>query len=52
MGMSLSEHSLRTGVIRGENEKLYKGTILPTPTEESIFQQLGVPYRPPTERDH
>lgn len=52
MEMSLSEHSLRTGVIRGENEKLYKGTILPTPTEESIFQQLGVPYRPPTERDH
>lgn len=51
-GMSLSEHALRTGVVRGSTEKLYKGNALPTPTEKSIFDQLGVPYRPPEERDH
>ncbi|XP_029649514.1 DNA polymerase lambda-like [Octopus sinensis] len=51
-GMSLSEHALRTGVVRGSTEKLYKGNVLPTPTEQSIFDQLGVPYRRPEERDH
>lgn len=51
-GMSLSEHSLNTGVIRKGNEKVFEGTPLPTPTEESVFRHLGVPYRPPEERDH
>lgn len=52
MGMSLSEHSLNTGVVRNGSEKIFEGTPVPTPTEESVFTQLGVPYRPPEERDH
>ena len=55
VGMSLSEHSLRKNIIRGgqgKKEKLNKGTILSTPTEESIFEHLGLIYRPPTERNH
>ncbi|KAK3595810.1 hypothetical protein CHS0354_014626 [Potamilus streckersoni] len=52
MGMSLSEHSLNTGVVRKGPEKIYEGTPLLTPTEESVFKHLGVPYRPPEERDH
>ncbi|KAL4232230.1 hypothetical protein ACF0H5_009804 [Mactra antiquata] len=52
MGMSLSEHSLNTGVVRHGSEKIYEGTPLPTPTEESVFTHLGVPMRPPEERDH
>ena len=54
-GMSLSEHSLRKNIIRGgqgKKEKLNKGTILSTPTEESLFEHLGLIYRPPTERNH
>ncbi|CAH1795935.1 unnamed protein product [Owenia fusiformis] len=51
-GMSLSEHSLNTGVIRSHGEKINKGTPLPTPTEESVFELLGIPYRSPQERDH
>ena len=52
MGMSLSEHSLRTGIVRKGREKLNSGSALPTPTEESIFQLLNLPYREPQERDH
>ena len=55
MGMSLSEHSLRTNILRGgkgNKEKLNQGCILPTPCEESVFQHLGLPYRKPCERDH
>ncbi|CAG5130199.1 unnamed protein product [Candidula unifasciata] len=50
--MSLNEHALKTGVVRKGSEKICKGTIIPTPTEESIFQVLKIPFRPPEERDH
>ena len=52
MGMSLSEHSLRRDVMRHNKEKMSRGTVLPTPTEECVFQHLGLAYRPPEERDH
>ncbi|KAF2365000.1 DNA polymerase beta palm domain [Trinorchestia longiramus] len=52
MGMSLSEHGLHTNVVRKGSEKLTNGYLLATPTEESIFQHLGLPYRAPRERDH
>lgn len=51
-GMSLSNHALRKGVVRKGAEKIYEGTVVPTPTEESVMSLLGVPYRPPNERDH
>ncbi|XP_021340182.1 DNA polymerase lambda-like [Mizuhopecten yessoensis] len=51
-GMSLSEHSLNVGVVRNGAEKVFEGTPLPTPTEASVLEILGVPYRPPEERDH
>lgn len=55
MGMSLSEHALRKNVLRGgksHKEKLNAGEILDTPTEESVFYHLGLPFRKPKERDH
>ncbi|KAK7110678.1 hypothetical protein V1264_014513 [Littorina saxatilis] len=52
MGMSLNEHALRKGVVRKGQEKIFEGTIVPTPTEESVMTALGVPFRPPEERDH
>ncbi|KAG0711901.1 DNA polymerase lambda [Chionoecetes opilio] len=51
-GMSLSEHSLRVGIVRQGGEKLNDGCMLETPTEESVFTHLGLEYRPPQERDH
>ncbi|XP_033756998.1 DNA polymerase lambda-like [Pecten maximus] len=51
-GMSLSEHSLNAGVVRNGSEKVFEGTPVPTPTEASVLEKLGVPYRPPEERDH
>lgn len=51
-GMSLSEHSLNVGVVRNGSEKVFEGTPVPTPTEASVLEKLGVPYRPPEERDH
>ncbi|XP_023236000.1 DNA polymerase lambda-like [Centruroides sculpturatus] len=51
-GMALSEHSLRAGVIRRGGEKICEGYVLPTPTEESVFEHLGLTYRIPEERDH
>ncbi|XP_078588408.1 DNA polymerase lambda-like [Branchiostoma floridae x Branchiostoma japonicum] len=50
-GMSLSEHSLNTGVIRKGKEKIFGGTPLPCQTEEDVFRHLGLDYRPPHERD-
>nr|XP_053645240.1 DNA polymerase lambda-like [Cherax quadricarinatus]XP_053645241.1 DNA polymerase lambda-like [Cherax quadricarinatus]XP_053645242.1 DNA polymerase lambda-like [Cherax quadricarinatus] len=52
MGMSLSEHGLRAGIVRQGREKLTDGFLLETPTEESIFAHLGLDYRTPEERDH
>ncbi|XP_074647174.1 DNA polymerase lambda-like isoform X2 [Tubulanus polymorphus] len=52
LGMSLNEHSLNVGVVRKDGEKINPGRKVPTPTEESVFKFLAVPYRPPKERDH
>ncbi|KAL8563394.1 hypothetical protein ACOMHN_063391 [Nucella lapillus] len=52
MGMSLNEHALRQGVVRKGQEKIFEGVIVPTPTEQSVMAALGVPFRPPEERDH
>ena len=54
-GMSLSEHALRKNIVRGgqfKKEKLNRGITLDTPTEESIFEHLGLTYRSPEERNH
>jgi len=52
MGMSLSEHSLRRNVMRHNKEKVNAGTVLDTPTEESVFKHLGLEHRTPNQRDH
>ncbi|CAF0788590.1 unnamed protein product [Rotaria sp. Silwood1] len=49
LNMSLSQHGLFHGV---GVEKINTGQALNTPTEESIFQYLNLPYRPPEDRDH
>ncbi|KAM4750023.1 DNA polymerase lambda [Anableps anableps] len=49
--MSLSEHSLNKDVVRQGNLKVHGGTPLPTPTEKDVFSLLGIPFRPPQERD-
>ncbi|XP_072177426.1 DNA polymerase lambda-like isoform X1 [Diadema setosum] len=51
-GMSLSEHALRTGVVRRGNEKIHEGIPLPVNSEEDIFRHLGLEYREPHERDY
>ncbi|KAJ3013687.1 hypothetical protein HKX48_005620 [Thoreauomyces humboldtii] len=50
-GMSLSQHGLFDGVIRQNREKIHGGRRIASRTEEEIFEALGVPYRPPAERD-
>ncbi|XP_062865816.1 DNA polymerase lambda [Trichomycterus rosablanca] len=49
--MSLSEHSLNSGVVRQHAVKVAPGMPLSTPTEKSVFEHLGIPYREPLERD-
>lgn len=51
-GMSLNDHGLYADVYRTGEEKIGHGKRLPTPTEKSIFEHLGLEYRPPEERDH
>ncbi|ESO96863.1 hypothetical protein LOTGIDRAFT_72491, partial [Lottia gigantea] len=51
MNMSLNEHALKYGVVRKGGEKIHEGTLIPTPTEKSVFEQFKIPYRPPEERD-
>lgn len=50
-GMSLSEHSLNTGVIRKGSEKIFEGTPLPVFSEKDVFDCLGLEYREPHQRD-
>ncbi|KAM9454308.1 DNA polymerase lambda [Clarias gariepinus] len=49
--MSLSEHSLNSGVVRERSVKVVPGLALSTPTERAVFEHLGIPYREPHERD-
>uniref|UniRef100_A0A3B3WDT7 DNA polymerase lambda n=2 Tax=Poecilia mexicana TaxID=48701 RepID=A0A3B3WDT7_9TELE len=49
--MSLSEHSLNKDVVRQGSVKMHGGNPLPTATEKDVFRLLGIPYRPPQERD-
>ncbi|CAN9509939.1 unnamed protein product [Ophioblennius macclurei] len=49
--MSLSEHSLNRDVVRHGAVKMHGGTALATPTEKDVFGLLGIPFRPPNERD-
>lgn len=51
-GMSLNDHGLYADVYRKGEEKIGCGNRLPTATEESVFEHLGLEYRPPEERDH
>ncbi|XP_055353793.1 DNA polymerase lambda-like isoform X2 [Paramacrobiotus metropolitanus] len=50
--MSLTDYALHKNVIRQDGEKVNEGEKIETPTEESIFDALGLPYLSPEERDH
>jgi len=49
-GCSLSEHGLRLGVLRVEGGKKM-GELSPAETEEEIFEELGLPYKHPEDRE-
>ena len=51
-GMTLNEHGLWRDVIRGEQQKkLTQGILVEAHDEKKIFAALGVPWRPPEERN-
>ena len=50
--MSLSEHALRTGVVRSGAVKVHEGMPLTVNSEKDVFDYLGLEYREPEERDH
>ncbi|XP_063902427.1 DNA polymerase lambda-like [Zophobas morio] len=49
--MLLSQHSLRKDVQRYYKKITNSGKRLDTPTEESVFEALGVPFVEPSKRD-
>jgi hypothetical protein len=49
--VSMSTIIERCCSIQGKN-KVNEGRLVPTPTEESIFHYLKLPYRSPSERDY
>ncbi|KAF2745543.1 hypothetical protein M011DRAFT_479048 [Sporormia fimetaria CBS 119925] len=50
-GMRLNQKGLYKDVVRGKGrEKLNEGTLVEGRSEKKIFEILGVPWRPPTER--
>lgn len=49
-GMHLSENGLYDKVIK-QGSHMCAGTALHTPTEKSVFELLGVPYKGPEERE-
>jgi DNA polymerase IV len=50
-GMRLNQRGLYKDVTRGKNrERLNDGTLVEGKDEKRIFEILGVPWRPPTER--
>ena len=47
----MNQKGLYKDVVRGRNrEKLNEGTLVEGRSEKKIFEILGVPWRPPTER--
>ncbi|KAI8901784.1 hypothetical protein BC833DRAFT_576120 [Globomyces pollinis-pini] len=50
-GLSLNHHGLYKDVVRIKGKKSIKGERIAGESEEEIFQILGVPYKPPTERN-
>jgi len=49
--MSLSEHALRSDVLRQDGVKVNSGVIVPVFSEEDVFRHLGLDFLQPTERD-
>jgi DNA polymerase IV len=50
-GMRLNQKGLYKDIVKGRNrEKLNEGTLVEGRSEKKIFEILGVPWRPPTER--
>ncbi|EDO35929.1 predicted protein [Nematostella vectensis] len=50
-GMSLSNHALKTGVVRKDGAKIYDGSTVTVNSERELFDLLGLEYREPQERD-
>ncbi|ETI22334.1 hypothetical protein G647_06408 [Cladophialophora carrionii CBS 160.54] len=51
-GMRLNQHGLCKHVMRGPGrQRINDGTLVESHDERKIFQILGVPYRPPEERN-